>query len=331
MEEVVETPVHPQFFYITRDAFHNNIVYTANNTDAYGIEFVHNPEGYIRYYGPAKHYHFYYIKDLLGNIRETYVYPWEGYKKCVQRTQYYPSGLPWVEAMMPSEQPWKYNGKEFVEMHGLDEYDSKARWYYPAICRTTTMDPLAEKYYPTSPYAWCGNNTVRFVDPDGKKIVVGTWYGRMFAKLGIQNFEAKVTNQLATLKGLDLEINNMITSLEDSPTKFYIEYYTNKNNHYNPVDNTVGYDPDDYFRRNGEKRPPEAALAHELGHAADDKDGKIVKYNPHIANGETGTPKEQAIEQEKRDRNEVNSIYYENIVREKEGYPQRGYNYSAGD
>ena len=245
--------------------------------------------------------------------------------------QYYPSGLPWVEAMMPSEQPWKYNGKEFVEMHGLDEYDSKARWYYPAICRTTTMDPLAEKYYSTSPYAWCGNNPVRFVDPDGKKIVVGTWYGRMFAKLGIQNFEAKVTNQLATLKGLDLEINNMITSLEDSPTKFYIEYYTNKNNHYNPVDNTVGYDPDDYFRRNGEKRPPEAALAHELGHASDDKDGKIVKYNPHIANGETGTPKEQAIEQEKRDRNEVNSIYYENIVREKEGYPQRGYNYSAGD
>jgi hypothetical protein len=49
--------------------------------------------------------------------------------------------------------PWKYNGKEFVEMHGLDEYDSKARWYYPAICRTTTMDPLAEKYYSTSPTA----------------------------------------------------------------------------------------------------------------------------------------------------------------------------------
>ena len=55
-------------------------------------------------------------------------------------------------------------------MHGLDEYDSKARWYYPAICRTTTMDPLAEKYYPTSPYAWCGNNPIRFVDPDGKDV-----------------------------------------------------------------------------------------------------------------------------------------------------------------
>ena len=157
-------------YYITRDAFHNNIVYTANNTDAYGIEFVHNPEGYIRYYGPEEHYHFYYIKDLLGNIRETYVHPEAGYKECIQRIQYYPSGLPWAEAYSPSEQPWKYNGKEFVEMHGLDEYDSKARWYYPAICRTTTMDPLAEKYYSTSPYAWCGNNPVNIVDHDGREL-----------------------------------------------------------------------------------------------------------------------------------------------------------------
>ena len=107
---------------------------------------------------------------MMTNIRETYVHPEAGDKECVQRTQYYPSGLPWVEAMMPSEQPWKYNGKEFVEMHGLDEYDSKARWYYPAICRTTTMDPLAEKYYSTSPYAWCGNNPVNIVDHDGREL-----------------------------------------------------------------------------------------------------------------------------------------------------------------
>ena len=158
-------------YYITRDAFHNNVVYTANNNDPYGIEFVHNPEGYIRYYGPEEHYHFYYIKDLLGNIRETYVHPEAGYKECIQRMQYYPSGLPWAETAGASEQPWKYNSKEFVEMHGLDEYDSKARWYYPAICRTTTMDPLAEKYYSTSPYAWCGNNPIRNVDLDGKDVV----------------------------------------------------------------------------------------------------------------------------------------------------------------
>ena len=91
--------------------------------------------------------------------------------------QYYPSSLLWAEAAGASEQPWKYNGKEFVEMHGLDEYDSKARWYYPAICRTTTMDPLAEKYYSTSPYAWCGNNPVRFVDPDGMDTLIFNVHG----------------------------------------------------------------------------------------------------------------------------------------------------------
>lgn len=57
-------------------------------------------------------------------------------------------------------------------MHGLDEYDSEARWYYPAIMRTTTMDPLCEKYYSISPYAWCGNNPVNLVDPDGRDVAI---------------------------------------------------------------------------------------------------------------------------------------------------------------
>lgn len=65
----------------------------------------------------------------------------------------------------------KYGDKEFVSAFGLDEYDSEARWYYPAIMRTTTMDPLCEKYYSSSPYAWCGNNPVNLVDMDGREII----------------------------------------------------------------------------------------------------------------------------------------------------------------
>ncbi len=34
------------------------------------------------------------------------------------------------------------------------------------------MDPLCEKYYSISPYAWCGNNAVNRVDPDGRAIQV---------------------------------------------------------------------------------------------------------------------------------------------------------------
>lgn len=61
-----------------------------------------------------------------------------------------------------------YNGKELVTAHGLNEYDSEARMYYATIMRTTTMDPLAEEYYHISPYAWCGNNPVNAIDPDGR-------------------------------------------------------------------------------------------------------------------------------------------------------------------
>ena len=82
---------------------------------------------------------------------------------------YYASGLSMAQSYGEGVQPYKYNGKEFVEMHGLNEYDSHARWYYPAIMRTTTMDPLAEKYSNISPYAWCGNNMVNRFDPDGRK------------------------------------------------------------------------------------------------------------------------------------------------------------------
>lgn len=31
------------------------------------LKFVHNPEGYIRYYGPEEHYHFYHIKDKANS------------------------------------------------------------------------------------------------------------------------------------------------------------------------------------------------------------------------------------------------------------------------
>ncbi len=47
-------------------------------------------------------------------------------------------------------------------------FDYGARGYYPSSMRFTTIDPLAEKYYSVSPYVYCLNNPVRFVDPDGR-------------------------------------------------------------------------------------------------------------------------------------------------------------------
>ncbi len=142
----------------------DNLEYCSSN-DRSGSSYllrIHNPEGY---YVPMASYYTYYRKDHLGNIREV----WQANRnRTIQRTQYYPSGLPWAEGSSPSEQPYKYNGKEFIQMHGYDMYDYGARGYYAASGRFTTVDPLAEKHPEISTYAFCSNNPINRVDPDGR-------------------------------------------------------------------------------------------------------------------------------------------------------------------
>ena len=46
--------------------------------------------------------------------------------------------------------------------------DFGARFYDPATAIFLQQDPLAEKYYNISPYAYCANNPINFVDPDGR-------------------------------------------------------------------------------------------------------------------------------------------------------------------
>ena len=43
--------------------------------------------------------------------------------------------------------------------------------YDPILGRFNTIDPLAEKYYSISPYAYCDNNPVNAIDPFGMDTV----------------------------------------------------------------------------------------------------------------------------------------------------------------
>ena len=82
---------------------------------------------------------------------------------------YYAFGGLFGEGVQTSNQPYKYNGKELDRMHGLDLFDYGARDYDAAIGRWFTVDPLAEKYYGISSYAYCLNNPIRFIDSDGRR------------------------------------------------------------------------------------------------------------------------------------------------------------------
>jgi len=67
--------------------------------------------------------------------------------------------------------PFRFTGKELDKQNGLNMYDFGARWYDVAgVPMWTSIDPLAEKYYHVSPYAYCNNNPVMLIDPDGREV-----------------------------------------------------------------------------------------------------------------------------------------------------------------
>ena len=133
--------------------------------------------GYVTVTGTP--FYFYYLKDHQGNNRVV-VNP-DG--SSGQVNHYYPFGGLFGESTGNAVQPYKYNGKELDRTHGLDWYDYGARHMAPDAGRFTTIDPMAEKYYNISPYAYCGNNPVNYVDLHGDSIVVDK-YGENLQVIG---------------------------------------------------------------------------------------------------------------------------------------------------
>ena len=90
----------------------------------------------------------------------------------LEQDDYMPSGIRVNLAALaydPSNR-YRFNGKEEQVTGNVGLTDYGARFYDSSVIRWTTPDPLAEKYYSTSPYAFCNNNPVNFVDLDGKAI-----------------------------------------------------------------------------------------------------------------------------------------------------------------
>jgi RHS repeat-associated protein len=148
--------------------------YKHTNTEYCGNHIFENGElkmtlfagGYVTYSNGEPEYHF-YVRDHQGNNR--LVMSEDGMVE--QVNDYTPFGVQMKNSFAEtSDQRYKYNGKELDRMLGLDLYDYGARFYDARIARWQTIDPLCEKYYSISPYAYCANNPILFIDPDGRAI-----------------------------------------------------------------------------------------------------------------------------------------------------------------
>ena len=198
---------------------------------------------------------FYYNQDHLGNIREVM----NASGNLQQKTNYYPFGG--IIADICAEQniqPYKYNGKELDLMHGLNTYDYGARQYYPILCRWDRVDPLCEKYYSVSPYAYCGNNPVKNVDPDGKIIVIAKGASESF----IRDYEQTV--QTIEEKGC----GDVWRALNDSPEVYTLVESSGNSNSFDSSTKTISWNSrKGLYTSNDVYLSPVTRLNHELSHA----------------------------------------------------------------
>lgn len=132
--------------------------------------------GYTEMNGNIPSYRFFLI-DHLGSVRAVI----DEIGSTCQINQYYPFGDLINDPRLAAgsqDNRFRYTGKELVTESG--QYDFRARFLSPLVGRFNTVDPLAEKYYDVSPYAYCNNNPTYFVDNDGKDpIYAKSFWGKV--------------------------------------------------------------------------------------------------------------------------------------------------------
>ena len=178
-------------------------------------------------------------------------------KNVVQVINYKTFGGLMGESTDGDTQTYKYNGKELDCINGLDWYDYGARNYDAALGRWHVVDPLAEKYYNVSPYAYCNNNPIRFIDPDGRKL--------LFASGTTEAFKQKFRAAIMYLH--EHNADGIIAQIDKSSTIIYITERVGEPSAFSETKKTIYWDPNmGVLTSSDKKMSPTAVLNHEADH-----------------------------------------------------------------
>ena len=112
---------------------------------------------------------------------------------------------------------YSFNAKELDEETGMYYYE--ARYYAPPVF--TSRDPLFEKYPTFTPYAYCANNPIKYIDPTGEEIDVFGIINKYVHHEDFKRASDKLLSSLSKITGLKLYIEN-------KGSRFILNYYKNE-------------------------------------------------------------------------------------------------------
>jgi RHS repeat-associated protein len=260
-----DPPSGSNFTKVTTDNIDNKIYQNSS------LKQIQTSEGYSQ--GGV---YYYYLKDHLGNTRAII----NSSGTIIEKSHYYPFGMRFYPESSSNSNAiaFRYNGKEYDSMNGLNHYDYGARFYDPALGRWHTPDPLAEKYFSLSPYCYAANNPIKFIDSDGKDILI--WYKNDNGQMNSYRYTGgsishsnSYVNKVATAWNY-----NVSNGKDNGGGKPSYEAATNRNitinvretdgaSEYVDKTNTVYWNPElGTLNENGTVTSPASDIDHELDH-----------------------------------------------------------------
>ena len=211
--------------------------------------------GRIRWTGNNAYAVDYHITDHLGSVRAIV----NASGTVVEQNDYYPFGMRHPNGLTQlAANRWRFSGKEEQDAaFGIGYSDFGAR-FYDRSAAWTAVDPLAEKYYTVSPYAYCNNNPVKFVDPQGDTIKFASGVSDSFKQQYFQTVQFMKQN--GTSGNIEL--------LEKSTKVYYLTESVSINAHFDPNTKEISWNPN-YISQSdlGIMSSPATILSHEVDHA----------------------------------------------------------------